>query len=163
VARRFDVRLASAEECELLPGLEAASDTLFGSIAMGPFPAPGSPAELRAALAVLVVDTPPAGFARIEAKPWGPHLEQLSVHPARFRQGLGRTLVQAACQWARHAGYRKLTLGTYRDVPWNGLFYASEGFVEEGPVDAWYAAHGEEAEDPVMGSFGARVLMSRPL
>ena len=52
-------------------------------------------------------------------------------------------------------------MATYRDVPWNGPFYASEGFVEIGPVNEWYAARGLPPEEPVMARFGARVLMSR--
>jgi hypothetical protein len=54
-------------------------------------------------------------------------------------------------------------LATYRDVPWNGPFYATEGFVEVGRVDDWYAACGIEPEDPVMARFGARVIMRRAL
>ena len=48
-------------------------------------------------------------------------------------------------------------------MAWNGPFYASEGFVEVGPVDDWYAARGLAPEEPVMGRFGARVLMARRL
>jgi hypothetical protein len=60
-------------------------------------------------------------------------------------------------------GYDELTLATYRDVPWNGPFYASEGFVEVGPVDEFMVAHGLRPEEPVMSRFGARVLMRRRL
>ena len=63
----------------------------------------------------------------------------------------------------RRRGYPGLTLATYRDVPWNGPFYASEGFVEIGPVDDWMRARGLPPEEPVMTRFGARVLMSRSL
>ncbi len=63
--------------------------------------------------------------------------------------------------WVAGHGYAELTLATYRDVPWNGPFYASEGFVEVGPVDEWYDARGLPPEEPVMGRFGARVLMAR--
>ena len=48
-------------------------------------------------------------------------------------------------------------------MSWNGPFYASEGFVEVGPVDDWQVAHGLEPEEPVMSRFGTRVLMSRTL
>ena len=65
--------------------------------------------------------------------------------------------------WARAQGYTDLTLATYRDVPWNGPFYATEGFVELGPVDDFLRAHGLPPEEPVMGRFGARVLMVRNL
>jgi GNAT superfamily N-acetyltransferase len=146
-----------------LPALEAAADTMFEARGIGPLPPPGTPAELSVALVVLVVGDPPAGFARIDHKPWGPHLEQLSVHPDGARQGLGRALLRSACGWARDSRYSTLTLATYRDVPWNGPFYASEGFVAQGSVDEWYAAHGEPPEEPVMARFGARILMSRTL
>jgi GNAT superfamily N-acetyltransferase len=163
VAPEFIVRRAGVDDMAVLSDLEAAADTMFESRGIGPLPPPGTPAELRAALVVLVVGNPPVGFARIDHKSWGPHLEQLSVHPDHGRHGIGRALLRAAGQWAHDAGYHTLTLATYRDVPWNGPFYASEGFVAQGSVDEWYAAHGEPPEDPVMARFGARIFMSRSL
>ena len=71
--------------------------------------------------------------------------------------------MRAAITWAAAHGYDQLTLATYRDVPWNGPFYASEGFVEVGSVDEWYSARGLAPEEPVMGRLGVRVLMARPL
>lgn len=157
------MRPARPEELALLPILEEASDTLFLSLGIGPLPPPGTAADLAAAPMVLVVGDPPAGFARLELLGGGAHLEQLSVQPDHMRRGHGRALLGAAGQWARDAGYDQITLATYRDVPWNGPFYASEGFVERGSVDEWHADHGQEPEDPVMGRFGTRVLMSRAL
>jgi GNAT superfamily N-acetyltransferase len=156
------VRPARPEELALLPAVEVASDTLFESLGIGPLPGPGTPEELARSLVVLVVGDPPVGFARIDRLAGGAHLEQLVVHPDHGRRGLGRALVRAAWAWAAAAGYDELTLATYRDVPWNGPFYASEGFAELGPVNEWYAARGLPPEEPVMGRFGARVLMSRP-
>jgi GNAT superfamily N-acetyltransferase len=147
----------------LLPALEAAADTMFEALGIGPLPGPGTVEEFSAALVVLVAGDPPVGLCRIDALAGGAHLEQLSVHPDHGGHGIGRRLLRAACEWAREAGYRELTLATYRDIPWNGPFYESEGFVEVGPVDEWYAAHGLPPEEPVMGRFGARVLMRRPL
>ena len=100
------------------------------------------------------------GFARIDGLAGGAHLEQLSVHPDHVRPGHrpGPPARRGAPGPPAH-GYAELTLATYRDVPWNGPFYASEGFVELGPVDDWYAARGLPPEEPVMGRFGARVLM----
>jgi hypothetical protein len=46
-------------------------------------------------------------------------------------------------------------------VPWNGPLDASEGLVEVGPADDWLVAHGPEAEQPVMGEGGTRVVMRR--
>ena len=129
----------------------------------GRCPGPGTVEEFAAALVVLVAADPPVGLCRIDAIGDGAHLEQLSVHPDHARRGIGRALLRAGCAWATEQGYRELTLATYRDVPWNGPFYASEGFVEVGPVDDWHLARGLEPEEPVMGRFGTRVLMSRSL
>jgi GNAT superfamily N-acetyltransferase len=158
-----DVRVARAEELLLLPDLEAAADTMFEALGIGPLPGPGTPEELADALVILVVGDPPEGFARIDALAGSAHLEQLSVHPDNTGQGRGRALLRAACAWAGQAGYQEITLATYRDVAWNGPFYASEGFLERGAVDDWYAARGLPPEEPVMGRFGTRVLMSLSL
>jgi GNAT superfamily N-acetyltransferase len=158
-----EIRHASAGDLVGLPELERRSDALFETLGIGPLPAPGSLEELAQALVVLVAGDPPRGFARIDQLAGGAHLEQLSVDPDSTRRGVGRALVRAACSWAAEHGYDELTLATYRDVAWNGPFYASEGFREWGPVDDWYEARGLEPEEPVLGRFGARVLMRRSL
>ena len=156
-----DIRPARGDELARLPPIEAAADTMFLSLGIGPLPGPASVDDLAAALVVLVDADEPTGFARIDELAGGAHLEQLSVHPDHGRRGTGRALLRAACDWAAGNGYAELTLATYRDVPWNGPFYVSEGFVEVGPVDQWYAGRGLPPEEPVMGRFGARVLMAR--
>jgi GNAT superfamily N-acetyltransferase len=158
-----DIRVARPDELPDLAPLEAAADTRFDALGIGPLPGPGSVADFAGALVVLVAGEPPQGLARIDALAGGAHLEQLSVHPDHGGQGVGRALLRAAVDWTTAHGYPELTLATYRDVAWNGPFYASEGFVEVGPVDEWYAARGLPPEEPVMGRFGARVLMTRRL
>jgi GNAT superfamily N-acetyltransferase len=136
---------------------------MFEPLGIGPLPGPGTPEEFAAALVVLVAGDPPVGFCRIDAVDGKAHLEQLSVHPDHARRGLGRALLRAGCDWARARGDDDITLATYRDVPWNGPFYASEGFVERGPVDDFLQSHGLAPEEPVMGRFGTRVLMVKNL
>jgi GNAT superfamily N-acetyltransferase len=155
------IRSARPDELVLLPDIEAAADTLFERLMIGPLPGPGSVEEFAAALVVLVAGDPPIGLCRIDGIAGGAHLEQLSVHPDHGGRGVGRALLRAGCDWAAVHGYPDLTLATYRDVPWNGPFYASEGFVELGPVDDWMAWHGLPPEQPVMTRFGVRVLMCR--
>jgi GNAT superfamily N-acetyltransferase len=157
------IRTARPDELDRLPELERASDTLFLSLEIGPLPPPDTVEALRAARVVLVAGDPPLGFVRVDDVDGEAHLEQLAVHPDHGRQGIGRALVMAACRWAGEAGYPELTLATYRDVPWNGPFYASAGFAEVGTVDEWCPAHGLPREEPVMASFGARVIMTRRL
>jgi GNAT superfamily N-acetyltransferase len=157
------VRPVRDDELDLLPAVEAAADTMFAPFDHGRFPGPGTPEEFAAALVVLVAGDPPVGLCRIDAVGAGAHLEQLSVRPEHGRQGLGRTLLRAGIDWAEAHGYPELTLTTFRDVPWNGPFYASEDFVEVGPADDWLIAHGLAPEEPAMARYGTRVVMARPL
>ncbi|MFE6450802.1 MULTISPECIES: GNAT family N-acetyltransferase [Nocardiopsis] len=57
-----------------------------------------------------------------------PHLEQLAVHPDHGRRGIGGALLEAVCAEAAAAGHTRLTLTTFRDLPWNGPWYADRGF-----------------------------------
>ena len=47
------------------------------------------------------------------------HIDQVSVHPSHARRGLGRTLIEAAADWAAGEGLESLTLTTFAEVPWN--------------------------------------------
>ena len=136
---------------------------MFEPLGIGPLPGPGTVDAFAAALVVLVAGDPPVGLCRIDAIDPGAHLEQLSVHPDHAGHGIGRALLRAGCHWVAAHGYAEITLATYRDVPWNGPFYASEGFVERGVVDDFLRAHGLPPEDPVMSRFGDRVLMVKSL
>ncbi len=159
-----EIRPVRPDELTLLPALEEAADAVFEPLGIGPLPGPGTVEEFAGALVVLVAGDPPVGLCRIDAiGQGGAHLEQLSVHPDHAGRGIGRALLRSACGWARAQGHTDLTLATYRDVPWNGPFYATEGFVELGPVDDFLRDHGLPPEEPVMGRFGARVLMVRNL
>jgi GNAT superfamily N-acetyltransferase len=80
---------------------------------------------------VALSDITPVGFAHVEMLADDlPHLEELDVHPAHGRRGVGAALVHTVCEWAAHAGYSALTLTTFRAVPWNYPFYARLGFEE---------------------------------
>lgn len=57
-------------------------------------------------------------------------IHQVSVHTDHHRRGLGARLIQAAMDAARAKGARTLGLTTYRDIPWNGPYYARLGFIE---------------------------------
>jgi GNAT superfamily N-acetyltransferase len=162
------VRPARPEELVLLPALEARADAIFEPLGIETLPPPCTAEDYAAALVVLVAGDPPVGLCRIDAVGddhggGSAHLEQLSVDPDAGRRGVGRALLRAGCAWAAEQGYDELTLATYREVPWNGPFYASEGFVEAGPADEWRLSHGLAPEDPVLGRNGTRVLMRRRL
>lgn len=77
---------------------------------------------------LLVVGRPVVGFAHVLHLDGFAHLEQVSVLPEQMRRGLGTALVRAAMREAEADGFDRLSLCTYRDAPWNGLFYAGLGF-----------------------------------
>lgn len=56
------------------------------------------------------------------------HVEQVSVHPDHAGHRYGAALVEHLAAWSRDRGHPALTLTTYRDVPWNGPYYARCGF-----------------------------------
>lgn len=72
----------------------------------------------------------PLGFTITTPRKRSLYLDQISVDPAHGRKGLGRMLIAHVLADAKHRGFRRVTLSTFRDLPWNGPFYASCGFKE---------------------------------
>ena len=77
----------------------------------------------------------PVGFALLSEIDGAIHLEELDVHPAHGRRGIGAALLKQVCAWAEMAAYPGVTLSTFRDVPWNAPFYARHGFRELRPEE----------------------------
>jgi GNAT superfamily N-acetyltransferase len=124
----IEVRTADAGDLAQLAAVEAAADELFAPLGITDLPPP-PPAEERAhAWRVLVAGRPVQGLAVLELLDGAVHLEQLSVHPAAGRQGIGSALLAATVAAARDAGLPAVTLTTYADVPWNAPFYARHGW-----------------------------------
>jgi len=68
------------------------------------------------------------GFVMATEKGEALYIDQISVDPAMGRSGIGRALMRYIEQEAVSAGFRELTLSTFRDVAWNAPFYASLGY-----------------------------------
>jgi GNAT superfamily N-acetyltransferase len=128
-------------------------------VGIGPFTNEGAEDHFDQAALVLVVDDPPVGFICVERVDGNPHIWQLAVHPDHGRQGLGRALVEATCDWARGERFEAITLTTYRDVPWNGPFYESLGFVIMDKVTPELWAIREHERSIGDDDFGPRVAM----
>jgi ribosomal protein S18 acetylase RimI-like enzyme len=92
------------------------------------------------------------------------YLQELDVHPAHGRRGVGRQLVEEVCAWAKAHSYPSVMLSTFRDIAWNAPFYAKLGFQ---PVDEATLTPGfqqirqKEAEAGL--PIGERVIMCRQL
>lgn len=131
----YTITAARPNDLPLLPAIElAAAKLLAGHAPDAVLNETTSQEELKGAqrhgrLWVALADGVPVGFAHVEVlEPTVAHLEEIDVHPAHGRRGLGRRLVMAVCAWAADHGYRSVTLTTFRDVPWNMPFYARLGF-----------------------------------
>jgi GNAT superfamily N-acetyltransferase len=169
--RRYAVVPARAEHVGALADVERAAAALLADHAPAAVLADvTSEADFRRArrtgrLWVALAGEGPVGFALVEMLAADlPHLEEMDVDPRHGRRGIGGELLRAACDWARGAGYRELTLTTFRSVPWNMPFYAKAGFEEVRPGDlrpelrAVVAAETRRGLDPAR-----RVVMRRRL
>jgi GNAT superfamily N-acetyltransferase len=157
---RHLVRDASDADWAQLPEVEAAADELFVSLGVTDLPAPASAEERAASWRVLVVGEPVQGFAVLELFDGAVHLEQLSVHPAHSRRGIGGALLAASVEAAREHGADRVTLLTYADVPWNAPFYARHGWRETEPTPALAGLRRREGELG-LDRHGRRVAMTR--
>jgi ribosomal protein S18 acetylase RimI-like enzyme len=106
-------------------------------------------------------DDVPVGFVHVLVIEGHAHLEQLSVLPDHQRRGIGAALTRTAIDEARAQGFDRLSLCTYRDVPWNGPFYRSLGFTEVAEAElAPYEARIREKERGLrLDVNGARCVM----
>ncbi|MEZ5251096.1 MAG: GNAT family N-acetyltransferase [Ilumatobacteraceae bacterium] len=53
------------------------------------------------------------------------HLDQVSVRMSHQGRGIGTILVEVVCDWASSLDFEAVSLTTFRDVPFNGPFYAA--------------------------------------
>lgn len=104
----------------------------------------------------------PVGFAHVLVLDGHAHLEQLSVLPTHQRQGIGARLVAAAMDEVRAQGFDRLSLCTYRDVPWNGPFYKGLGFreVPEAEYVPYERSLREHEQEIGLDIDGVRIVMS---
>ncbi|PBC70731.1 ribosomal protein S18 acetylase RimI-like enzyme [Streptomyces sp. TLI_235] len=153
------IRAAILDDFPRLQEIERAAGELFRAVGMPeiaadePFTAEELTVFLTAGLAWAAVDggDVPVGYLVAEHVDGNLHVEQVSVHPAGARRGIGRALLDRAARLAVDEGLPALTLTTFAEVPWNAPYYARCGFVtldepEIGPelraVRAREAAHG---------------------
>jgi len=119
-------------------------------------------ASVEGRLWVALKDDAPVAFAHVELiEPGAAHLEEIDVHPAHGRRGLGTLLVRRVCSWAFGAGYRSVTLTTFRDVPWNLPFYARMGFGVVPPGEVSPTLRGIVRDEALRGLDPARRVVMR--
>ncbi|ANH94122.1 GNAT family N-acetyltransferase [Streptomyces sp. NPDC057197] len=130
------IRAVRTAELPLLQDIERAAGLCFADVGMPEIAADEPPAldELarhqEAGLAWVATDEADAPVAYLIADrvDGALHVEQVSVHPAHARRGIGRSLLEHLADRARAEGATALTLTTFAEVPWNAPYYARCGF-----------------------------------
>jgi len=153
------IREALPHERGRLEMIEREADRMFDRLGIGPFPDDPSGPALERSAAVLVSGDPPDGFASIEVVGGAAHLAQLAVLPSAGRQGIGTALVTHVSTWAHSHGLGAVTLTTFRDVPWNGPFYAKLGFRPLATLPPDLAAIREHERAVGLDALGPRIAM----
>jgi GNAT superfamily N-acetyltransferase len=157
------IRRARPDEFAQLREIEFKADKLFETVGIGPFLNDEAESHFDQAALLLAVNDPPVGFVSVELVDGFPHIWQLSVDPDHARKGLGSALVEAACDWAKSEQFGAITLTTYRDVPWNGPFYESLGFVVLDALTPELHAIRQHERSIGDDDFGPRAAMRRGL
>ncbi|MGW6733697.1 GNAT family N-acetyltransferase [Streptomyces sp. NPDC055013] len=130
------IRPATSDDLPVLQDIERAAGAAFHDLDMAAI-ADDEPPTLdvlehyrRAGRAWIACDAGdhPVGYLICEPVDGALHIEQVSVHPAVARRGVGRALLAYAADRAHEQDLTALTLTTFTDVPWNGPYYARLGF-----------------------------------
>jgi ribosomal protein S18 acetylase RimI-like enzyme len=158
-----DVRPARREDLDQVTAIEGEADQMFVPL-FGPLDWRPTKGQWRMSVPgfLLVAGDPVVGFAHVMELEGIAHLEQLAVRPASHRQGIGTALVRAAMAEAGRRGYAVISLCTYADVPWNGPFYASLGFVELTDLSDVHTRMREHEQEIGLDKHGPRAVMSAP-
>lgn len=169
----YRIRQARPDELPLLPAIETAAAELFRQSAY-PWIA-DEPNGMDMALFERCQDTwclwvatdvagLPVGFAAFAPEEGQIWLGELSVHPDHHGHRIGAALIDKAAGFYGGRGLHRMTLTTFRDVPWNGPYYGRLGFSEVNDLSAepFLAAQIEKEEAWGLPK-GSRVAMQRPL
>jgi GNAT superfamily N-acetyltransferase len=130
------VRLAVVTDAVLLPDIERSAAQAFRVLRDLGW-TPGDFVEsveehlasiARGTLWVAEDDGRAVGFLTAQISGAELHIDEFDVHFDHQRRGIGRKLIAAALDYAQANSIEAMTLTTFREVPWNGPFYASLGF-----------------------------------
>jgi GNAT superfamily N-acetyltransferase len=139
------IRLAREDELPLLREVERASGEIFRDIGLAEIAddEPLSLTELghyqRAGRAWVTTESGGAdggaggkllAFLLAEPVDGNLHIAQVAVHPAAAGRRLGAALIEHLARLAVADRAPRLTLTTYREVPWNAPYYRTLGFGE---------------------------------
>jgi GNAT superfamily N-acetyltransferase len=92
------------------------------------------------------------------------YIEQIDVAPAFEGRRIGAALIDAVAERAATTGLARLTLSTFRDVPWNAPYYRRLGFLDIADDALSNALRAVRREHVARGlDERARLFMQRPV
>lgn len=130
------IRPAQTSEIEAVREIERASAQRFIGLMDALAADEPSPAEVLAAriaaggLLVAAAGGEIAAFVMFRPVGDSLYIEQIDVLPAFERRRIGASLIDAVAERARAGGLPRLSLSTFRDVPWNAPYYRRLGFLD---------------------------------
>lgn len=168
------IRPACLEDLQTIQAIERASAQRFLGVMDALAHDEPSPLELLAArqeaggllvAEVLAGEKPTlAGFVMFRLLEHSFYIEQIDVAPAFERQRIGATLIDAVARRAGDAGLARLTLSTFREIPWNAPYYRRLGFIDIAETDLTPGLVAVRREHLARGlDETARVFMARNL
>jgi GNAT superfamily N-acetyltransferase len=153
---RITIRLARPNDLEKLAAVERSATAVFRSVGLA-WLDDGDTMDATALIRCRQDGTlwvaadereEPVGFLAAHELDRCFYIAEVSVAQSHQQQGIGARLVKSAIEHGRRMGFTAISLTTYRDVPWNGPFYARLGFAEIDPGEAG-SGHREKLREEV--------------
>mgnify|MGYP000892178750 CR=1 FL=1 len=129
----YNITPPTERDLDLLPEIERAASAIFpeGRLSDPDDVMPRAELEKAASEGLLfgaVCGGQLVGFAMAREDGEELYLAIMAVHPEHGRRGIGTGLVKAVLDASAARRLRGVTLTTFSDLPWNGPFYAKQGF-----------------------------------
>lgn len=137
--QEISIQPARSADIEVIQSVDLAASALFETTGLiddgpdGPSPIPTRALEAgieSGLLSIALHDDQIIGFVLSRKISPDLYLEQVSVRPEFGRRGVGTALIEHVIAQADDLRLRGVILSTFRDLAWNGPFYARLGFSE---------------------------------
>lgn len=133
MASLYTIRAAMPGDLPLLPDIEKQAarqfkQTRHREFADWPLASADIDLEREWVWVVADFDNAPVGFAIVRGYGKSLHIQEIDIHPAHARRGLGAMLIEHIAGIARDHDAEAITLTTFSDVPWNAPYYERLGF-----------------------------------
>jgi GNAT superfamily N-acetyltransferase len=166
----LSIRPALTREIDAIRDLERASSQRFLGVMDALAGDDPTPADMLAqrlgagGLLAATIDGDLAGFMMFRPLDDSLYIEQVDVAPAFEGRRIGAAMIDAVAERAAMTGRARLTLSTFREVPWNAPYYRRLGFVDIADEALSPALQAVRREHLARGlDEDARLFMQRPI